>query len=293
MDILTRNDTGIRGLGGTDIRRIVRGEALDLYLELTGRQEKEDLTWSQPVQIGRMLEPLVSRFYMHDTTNEVYSVAEAATCFPAIGDRLMVAEPGDKPDTLQHFAFDWALARPDGIVQRPDSTIKGVEFKAVNPFWEWPSLVQTYYPQIQWYLEVSGLDQWDFSAFLGNAQRRHSTIGRDPEYIADLLDQGERFWSWLSGGKPPSFVTMPIPAELAILGEKIVDMEAERNNVWANLAGTWLEAKHQADVWNRAEKTGNASLKALVPADASEVFGYGARIRRTRKGLTLTRMIED
>jgi hypothetical protein len=294
MEILTKNDTGLRGLGGTDIRRIVRGEACDLYQERMGLAAPEDLTWSQPVQMGRACEDLVRRFYGHDTGSYVYSLAEAAEMYQSIYDRTLETpselSADGLPDTMRHVAYEWALARPDGIVHQPSSdTLKGLECKVVNPFWDWRPLVENHYPQIQWLIEVSGLEQWDFSAFLGNSTRRHSTIARDPDYIADLLDHGERFMTWLAGGKAPSFATLPAPREIAVVGERIVDMEAERNNAWAECAGTWLEAKHQADTWGKAEKAGNAALKAMVPADASEVFGYGAKIRRTRKGLTLTR----
>ena len=62
------------GIGGTDAVRLANGEWKDLWLEKTGKIEREDLSGVLPVQLGVFTEEFNRRWYQEITGERVVNI---------------------------------------------------------------------------------------------------------------------------------------------------------------------------------------------------------------------------
>ncbi len=167
------------GIGSSDISAIVGlsswASPIDVWLDKTGRGKGFEGNVS--TRIGNALEPLISELYAERT-----------------GARL--SEPAQ---THAHPIEAWRLATPDRVAHFGDNARKVVECKnAMYGVAEWgddgtDEIPQAYICQVQWQLDVLGLDDADVAALLG--QKLHVYhVKRDVELCAQLREAAWLFW---------------------------------------------------------------------------------------------------
>lgn len=279
--------TGARGIGGSDIGRIMDGDWETLWAEKTGRQAPEDLTWVQPVQMGKALEPLLRTFYAHDTGFELIppnDFGAYAQHIPELGRFLdQVFDHGLLGTSFCAGFPDWALMRPDSFVLDDAGVLGGLETKAVNGFWKPENFEASVYPQVQWYLFVSGLPWWDLYTFYGNAKRERKRFAPDTAYIGRLLTAAELFWNHVVTDTPPTDRMAEevgkLKGAVSLDNMREVDLAAEpyANEIAVHLE-SWRLSRGPAKAFDQADK----AIKKLLPADVKKATGFGVTITRSK-----------
>lgn len=129
---------------------------------------------NETLEIGHLLEPVAAELFARRT-----------------GKRLRTST------TIEHPRHRWMGATPDRLVEG-ESTL--VECKAVGvgsaPFWgeEGSDEIPDHYrAQVEWQLEVTGLQRAAVAALIGTELRVY-WIDRDPDLARALVDAGQRWW---------------------------------------------------------------------------------------------------
>jgi len=175
------------GIGGSECG-IVAGlapehwdtDALDVYL---GKVQERPRKESEGMWLGSAMEPILAERYRLDHPG------------------VQVRRNGR---TFQHKKHKWMLATPDGFAVPQDGERYGLEFKVVLSYDEskmWgesgDEVPHVYLCQVQWYMEVLGLDRWDFQAFVAPFRQnrfRVYTIERSQALIDKLIELCGAFW---------------------------------------------------------------------------------------------------
>ena len=234
------------GIGGSDAKRIMSGDALGLWEEKTGRKEPEDLTWNLAVQLGKWTEGLNALFFERESKLVLNFCAAV------------------KEKTWVHPAYAWMLCHVDGLCKG------GVwEAKHVNAFEPEDTPRKRHYAQLQHNMEVLNAEVAYLSVIYGNSKWAYFAVPRDPDYIGQLLEREAAFMECLRTDTPPAVADMaklepPKPA-----GERsVVDLTG--NNMFGECAAIWLENREAAAAFKAAE----SGLKGLVEDGVG--FAYGA-----------------
>lgn len=126
-------------------------------------------------------------------------------------DGLVPREGG----TYRSERHEWQLANPDRLVYRYENS-KGtldslLEVKTAHQYdaHEWgphgSDIIPPYYKcQVQWYLDVMGLDLAWVAVLIGGSDYREYQIPYDAPDAAWLREQGEQFWRDVVEGNAPS-----------------------------------------------------------------------------------------
>lgn len=271
----------IRGIGGSDIQRIRKGDWHSLWLEKTGRQPPEDLTWKLPVQIGRALEPVILDFYAHEQDATLYTGPQMLDLMPG---RDGFAMP-DGRFTIRHRLLPWAIASFDALRWRPSDGVRPVEAKTTN-YWnatkQTPAFIQSYASQCQWYMEIGYFPCLDFVFPVDNQRIEAHTIAFDECYASLLLAEAEEFWDHVIRDREPAKGRAPLktPKPQVVLS-RTYDMAKEKEaNAWADAAGRWANNRWAAAAYQQAAQ----DIKALIPEDARTAAGFGITATRDKAG---------
>lgn len=222
---------------------------MDLYLEMIGEKQPEDLSRVWPVQLGIATEPLNIRWY------------------------AMKGNPVSRQgEVVIHPSHNWLCCTLDAW---DDVLCCPVETKCVGGREPLEIVIQKYQPQCQAQMEVTGASQCALSVIVSANPPIVEYIERDAEYAAEMVRRGRQFMECVWAKRPPvALDPVPAPVEAA----KVYDMTG--NNLWALHAGEWLETLGAATNNKTAEKL----LKAAVPADAKKCHGHNVQITRDRAG---------
>lgn len=278
LKILPRKDN-IRGLGGSDATRIMKGDGQKLWEEITGRREREDLSDILRVQMGTFTEPFNIEWYQKQTGNSILSNHESYL------SRLLSREAikGEFGVQITHAVHPWMVASPDAIIVDEVNPML-LECKHTN---EWAfkapqRLKETYYAQLQHNMEVCGLRVAHLSFFGGNGLWDYLEVEYDMEYVMKLIEIEEDFWRHILDDTPPVPVEIEVnPMEGAIRKRIQIDMSAgNRASEWREQAEIWADKKADAKKFNDAAK----KLKDMMPDEADEAFGHGIVIKKSKSG---------
>lgn len=242
------------GIGGSDARKIMLGDWLDLWLEKTGRAAPEDLSNVLPVQLGTFTEPFNREW------------------FERVSGKPVTTEDCDG---LQHPEFPFMLGNLDGRLVFESAFL---ECKHVNAFSKEEELLTRYYPQIQHYLSVSGLDKCYLSVIIGTMKYEYFEVSRDDEYIERLIIREAEFWGHVENDIEPPHTTQP--EAVAISFDDMREVDHTGSNEWANHAGIWLRDRAAAKTFKAAE----TGIKELVEADVKKAMGHGITVSRSKSG---------
>jgi putative phage-type endonuclease len=197
----------LTGIGGSDLAAILGlskwRSPYQVWLEKTGRHHSDESTL--PMRWGTYAEEFVAREYAERTGRGVqrYNAMLRHPEAPLIGhiDRLVIPE-GAK--TASH----------KGQIR----TSIGLECKTVSAFAagrdsEWgpegtDQVPGQYLVQCAAYLALTGCQQWDLAALIGNAEFRVYHFHRDMDLEGYLLEESSRWWrDHVIADVPPNPVT--------------------------------------------------------------------------------------
>jgi hypothetical protein len=170
------------------------------------------------------------------------------------------------------------LCHPDGITTDPESGARALfEAKHTNAFEDENVVAERYYAQLQHNMEVLSLPACHLSVFYGNSKWRPIYIERDVDYVAQLMERERLFWEHVEQDRePPSMKAIKVNID----PDKRKDYDMTGNNMFADLAKTWLDTRDAAQL----NKTTEAAIKSLTPTDARSVEGYGIKITVAKNG---------
>ena len=173
-----------KGIGGSDISSLLGlnpwRSPLALYYDKVG--ENEDEEESIAMELGKELEPFLrQKFEKWMTDNEG-----------------LVIEVEEEPFMMQHPEFEWALANIDGKFEHSEKGLCGLELKTTNEFarkdWEDDELPVYYFLQIQWYMGVTGIQNFYVGYLIGNRKFDAKLVPRNDEVIEEIFKQAKDFW---------------------------------------------------------------------------------------------------
>jgi YqaJ-like viral recombinase domain len=250
-------------IGGSDAKRILDGEWLDLYHEKIGAKEPENLHANFPVQLGVHTE----RFHL-DWLQKFHGF-----------------ELGRHGTIFRMKGYDHLRAQIDAWCSMH---LTFVETKHTNGRATRESMIEWYQPQMAHYCNVLDRPFGMLSFIAGNSPPEWFSMEPSVAYRNALLDMEQAFWWHVEHREapaviPPSAVEAARTAkaaagEVKIDNMRIVDMTS--NNQWATLALDYIVNKASATAFEAAKK----ALKDLVEADVREAFGHGIRIKRSKSG---------
>jgi YqaJ-like viral recombinase domain len=222
---------------------------LQLYREMIGEAEEQDLSQVWAVQLGAATETLNCDWYemRHNPLSR-------------------------RGEVVMHPRFDWAAATLDAW----DATLCcPIEAKHVGGREPIEIIVDRYQPQMQWLMECTTANQCGLSVIFGANPPIVEYIERDAGYAAEMVHRGAQFMDCVARRIVPVHLA---PIAAPVIASKTYEMSGD--NRWANAAATWLMTKAAARAHAEAEK----DLKEIVPPDAKKCTGYGVVITRDRAG---------
>lgn len=175
------------GIGGSEIAAIMglspNRTKVDVYCEKRGLVPP--FQPDERMRMGTLLQPVVCQIYEEDT-------GEKVTWF-------------DK--TVRHRKEPIVIGSPDGLLPRK----RGFEAKTagLDQAWRWGNdgdeIPEEYIIQSQWYMLLTGYQEWVVQALIGGSIARRFTLQADADLQAELLDEGRKFWrDHMEPGKMPT-----------------------------------------------------------------------------------------
>lgn len=265
----------LHGVGGSDATRIMKGDWHSLWLEKTGRAEREDLSDVLPVQMGIWTEEFNRQWFQKET-----------------GITVITAQT----ENLAHPIHNWMRANLDGYTAQLTSTDNFGEFNAertgifeakhVNQFRSLEEVVQDYYAQLHHYMMVTDEQQATISVFFGNLRHEYHIVERDESYIGQLFEAEKSFWKCVKDDVEPENLA-PKKKKVRLDGMKVRRYSSSPN--WVRNATAWKENRPAVQSFKAAEK----ELKSMIDDDVRTAFGDGVYISRAKNGsLTIREMNE-
>ncbi len=168
-------------IGGTDATRLVKGDWKNLYYEKKGIQEPDDLSNVLPVQMGIYTENFNRTWYEKETKNSLS---------PSI--------------IIQSIDHPMLTASLDAVALNPTNNQVSVwDAKHTNAFSKAEKLFERYYPQMQHYMMVSGIDNAILSVFYGNMKWEELHIAKDEDFQWSLLKAELMFLHMMDNEQEP------------------------------------------------------------------------------------------
>lgn len=240
-------------LTASRIACLMRGDAaaiMQLYLEMIGEAEPEDLSKNWPVFRGERMEPALLDWFQ-------------------LENNCVLAQRGK---VRLHPKLAWAAATLDGWYVEAKCPIEAKDVGGNEPL---EVIIDRYQPQMQWQMEVTSAEQCALTVSLGARKPITEFIPRDPDYAMEMILRGEMFMRHVEARTPPvALPPVPPPADWS----KVYDLTG--SNEWAAAAHDWRSTRAQATINKDMEKV----LKAMVPEDAKKCFGHDVQITRDRAG---------
>ena len=154
----------------------------DLWGELTGLMEPEDLSDNQAIEWGHRLEEPIAQAYAEHTGREV-------VMWPQY-------------HSIAHADYPWMRCTPDSTVDR---TING-QIKTANAFAQrdWRDGPPLHYQvQVQHEMAVRGAEDTVLIVLFGGQQLKWFDVPRNDKFIAAMIPKLEAFWNLVETKTPP------------------------------------------------------------------------------------------
>jgi len=207
---------------------------VQLYNEFIGEALPEDLSDVWPVRLGELTEPLNLEWFERK-------------------HNMRVSRQGE---VINHPFLSWAACTLDGWVDEMGCALECKHCAGREPV---ETLLDRYFPQVQWICEVTGADQVAMSIILGASPPIVEFVPRDVDYAAEMIRRGKQFMDCVQRRIPPVVLE---PAPLPVDATKVYDFSNDEK--WMRYAAAWVQTIGAAETAKEAEKI----LKAHVPADA-------------------------
>ena len=247
----------MKGIGGSDAKKIVAGDWYELWLEKTGKKEPPDLSNEFPVQLGVWTESFNLKWFEKEMEMEV-------------------THTGLKISDKKKFMF----ANVDGLVHDKLTGFGIFEAKHLNGFVTQEKAIETYLPQIHHYMYVFECNYAWLSVIFGNRYGAYR-IEKNEKFMKELVEKEEQFWSFVVQDKPPydgESIETPSTKELVL--DKMIVKDMSQSNSWGDYAGILKRTQEQAIGFEHAKK----EIKSLMQPDWREAYGHGVVCKRTKTG---------
>lgn len=227
-----------------------RAAIMQLYLEMIGEAEPENLDHVWAVRLGSCTEQLQLDWYEAKNTTAI----------------------SRRGEVVNHPHLDWAACTLDGWIDALQCPIEAKHVGGREPL---EVIVDRYQWQLQWQMECTGASQCALSVIVGANEPVVEFIPADPPSIVEMIARGQQFMRYVELREPPVVLDPVAPPQD---WQRVYNMTGD--NEWANFAATWLSTRHLAVVNEDAAKI----LKGRMPEDAKKAYGYGVQITRDRAG---------
>lgn len=163
----------------------------DLWLHKTGQARAiED---NEAMRIGRVVEPGLRM----EAERQYGHIMEAPGCLQSIKNPIM----GGTPDGLRE-GIPWIFEFKTAGIANSFATIKLDQTEWGDE--QTDQVPANYLYQCMWYMGMTGADQCELIALIGNNGIREYTIDRDNDLIEIMLIEAEKFWNdHIEGGEQP------------------------------------------------------------------------------------------
>ena len=258
----------MKGIGGSDARKIVSGDWYDLWLEKTGKKDLPNLSNEFPVQLGVWTESFNLKWFEKQMNIEVAHTG------------LKVSEKKDfMYANVDGLIYGKASANIDGSIYG-DNEFGIFEAKHLNGFVTQEKAIETYLPQIHHYMYVFDCNYAWLSIIFGNRWGAYR-IEKNEKFMNQLVEKEEQFWSFVVQDKPPydgEAIETPSTKELVL--DKMIVKDMTSSNQWAYLSQTLKQTQEQAREFEASKK----EIKSLVQPDWREATGHGVTVKRSKTG---------
>lgn len=260
-------DSQIRkaSLGGSCAKRIMDGDWHSLWLEKMGYSDGVDLSDVLAVQLGVWTEEFNIKWFERHMQVECFKDPNADT-------------------HEQRYHYKWNGVPCRGTLDaefemRGDRY--GLECKHTNERATMKTQLERYMPQLQLYLEVSGVKAMYFANIFGNSRYEYVKVSRNEEFLQGMFVHLKEFWGYVEREEEPP-QSMPY-FSAGIDSIEINDMvarDATSDNYFAVRAAEYISTKEAAKEHAAAAK----DLKAMVGMNEREVYNDALTIKRDVRG---------
>jgi hypothetical protein len=218
----------------------------DLWREMIGDKEPDDLSDAFPVQLGSWTEELNLNWIEREMGVEITRRGES-------------------------IVDGWMSCTLDGIATPPGCP---VDAKHVNSFGKIEDAAHKYRAQMHWQMSLTGTKTSWLSVIRGNFAPEVVVVDWDQEYWVELYERALAFMACVNDLTPPHIFEPVVPP----VAGKVVSMEG--NNAWSDAAARWVKKKADAADFEKAAK----QLKEATPDDATKAIGHGIEVNRAKNG---------
>lgn len=235
------------GIGGSEAAAIVGlnpwKSAFQLWMEKTGQVEPEDLSDSEYVYWGNVLEQAVADRFCELTGKKV-----------------------QRRGMLQDDEYPYMLASVDRMVVGENA---GLECKTTNAFndkaWADDELPDSYYIQCQWYMMVTGCEKWYIAVLIGGNKFVWKEVPRNASDIEALRKAAVDFWSMvITNTMPPVDGSSDCSSALAEKFKGQKDLEIELPIAAKDCIERLRELKETIDSLKEQQKLSENELKVML-----------------------------
>ena len=168
-----------RGLGGSDIAALTRGQLWDVYADKVGLAAPSTPATDE-MRRGHGLEAFLRGEVAH--RHPTWRITQ-------------------RHAILQHPIHDWALGNVDGVI-RDGADTAVLEIKTSRHAWP-DGVPEDYQAQVQWYLAIVGAPRAVVAVMFGDFSQAEYTLEADADLQAALFALGQSFWRRVVDQDPP------------------------------------------------------------------------------------------
>lgn len=258
-------------IGGSDMRRIMEGQWVDLWEEKTGRIEPEDLSNVLAVQLGTNTEHFNKDWFNKQHTNE--SCETIAAGHKGVGHGL-TAEMNWEGVPLK--------GQVDGhIMVNRNFTDEIIECKHTYERNTMESCLKMYMPQMQFYMWVHQAKGCYLSVIFGNRRWESVYVQKDWDYIKKMQVMLVEFWKCVKDDMRPFGDNLAEPVSIdKIKVDGLVRRDASSDNEFISRCHDYIQHETNAKLFESAK----SDLKAMVGDDEREVYCDLLSIKRDKRG---------
>lgn len=245
-------------IGGSCALKIMDGDWHTLWLDKMGLRERDDLSDVLPVQLGIWTEP--------------FNIS------------LFRKEMGVEVQEQVRYNYNWNGVPTRGTLDGEfmyHGVRTGLEVKHTFELNTMRKQLERYMPQLQLYLEVSGMQHIYFANIFGNRRYEYVKVAKDEGYLARMHIHLKEFWKFVEDKVPPPISMPHITASIdQIAIDDMVSRNAQTDNEFQYQAHEYVSTMQAAKEHEAAKKT----LKQMVASNEREVYSDIMAIKRAKNG---------
>jgi len=258
-------------IGGSDMRRIMEGQWVDLWEEKTGRVEPEDLSNVLAVQLGITTERFNKEWFNKQHTSEGCETIAAG--HKGVGNGLA------KEMNWEGVPLKGSV---DGhIMVNREFTDEIIECKHTYERNTMEGCLKMYMPQMQFYMWVHQAKGCYLSVIFGNRRWESVYVQKDWDYIKKMQVMLVEFWKCVKDDMRPFGDNLAEPVSIdKIKVDGLVRRDASSDNEFISRCHDYIQHETNAKLFESAK----SDLKAMVGDDEREVYCDLLSIKRDKRG---------